>query len=279
MAGGSDETGDDNIDRSRSSEIGKQSITNIESSRVATDLEKQKQDNFTSDVLKSLNSEAQSPSSSSLQIVDGNTVLLDSRRKPQDLLAQSHREPIQGSVSMDKIDLNVDPAGVAPFGGPLEPSVENSKIKTRFYHSLTIGISGFFNGVTADKDVLNINISDGLENGKIFDGKPHRFVAVINPYAGAMRHYKWIDATVQGDGEKSTLTIHRLSPRSERPVADSDWDLTDNRFARFPLRKSESPQYVNAEDYWKSVDGPPPPNSHSWIKNRRSLNINETVKD
>lgn len=289
----SDNIDDRKLDKQsdRAATRGESSIANSSENSVVKNLEKQRQESFTSDLLKSISHDDAELKNRSLQIVDGDQVILDSHKKQSEmssnvpgikdrLLAQNKTmEPLQGRVTSEELYTQPDDNGVVPFGGPIDKPHVSNHHKTTFYQSLTIGITGRYNGLVADKDVLNINISDGINNGKVFDGNPHHIVAPINPSPGSMRHWKWIDATVQSHAGNVSLTIHKLSPKTSAPTSDKDWDIVDSRYGTFPLIRSTKPQYMKARDYWSLTTGGRVEDPAASKHHRRRLEINEKVTD
>lgn len=288
--------------------------------KIATKTERAKQENFSSDTLRAVTDDK----SNSLQIVDGDEVLLDSHAKrknsggdnqnekvfipgagevdlntdamlnakgdplrkadgsfKENLVAYDASKPFQLSISTD-VELYkpyVDSDGVVPFGGIV--STDGSGGKSTKYACFTLGLEGRWNGAQRDMQVLEVNIADTLmlSGSKILDGNPHRAVFPIAPSRnGGERHWKWVDATIQRVGSDVGFEIHRLSPSTEKPASDDQFDHCQT--PRYKMHISNSPEHLkSAKDFWDAMhDTRLIPGQH-WNGHFHYVRLDERVKD
>ena len=161
-----------------------------------------------------------------------------------------------------------------------KPGVSPSKN----YAYTTLGIEGMINGGTADRQVIDINVGDQLKiDGKsVFDGAPHRALFPIAPMPGSERHWKWIDSTIENVGGTPVVTIHRISPKSERPTQDSDWDPWPSTHSRFALKVYKEPHHTEAGHFWPAFDSGEENKrirNDFWHNSYYTMQINEKVRD
>lgn len=293
-------------------------IETNEDNQIAKQVDRSKQEAFTSDVLKAVSPNAPDLMERSFQIVDQDKVLLDSRKSEanslsegdslipkggrvsvpshndlhasnriknadgtvrENLVASNDTTKLTGAISEEHYYEFADASGTVPFGGPIQGGVQSSAIKSNEYSSLAIGITGKFNGYDADRDILNINISDQLKINEqsVFDGSPHRETIAIAPMPGASRHWKWVDATIQKHGNQKLVTIHRLSPKLERPQREDDWDIAPSKFSTFELKTDKGRQYGHYSDFWGGTNQTRIVHSEREQVHLRALEINEKV--
>jgi hypothetical protein len=86
-------------------------------------------------------------------------------------------------------------------------------------------------------------------NGKsINDGVPHRGVFPIVPEKDAVHtHWNWVDATITMKDGRANLAVHRMSPSSDKPTQESQWDQVN---MLWNLKHQRSAQHASARDYW-----------------------------
>jgi len=315
----------DMVDDSGEKHIGKseKNISQLESqigtkddNSIATRTERSKQESFCSDTLRAVSDDK----SNSLQIVDGEDVLLDSHSKRN--LAKPPTEANSGNATTSgasneagaskvfipgagEVELNaeamlqakadplrkadgsfkdnlvaydgynketgrfelgtnkdvemfkpyVDKNNVVPFGGKV--SCGGVGHDSTRYATLTLGLRGFQNGIERDQQVLNVNISDHLKvNGQdVFDGKPHRAVFPIAPPHGEIdnRHWKWIDATIQRVGTEAELVVYGISPSSDKPSSESQFDKWPSEKAIWKLKIYDKPHHASFDNFWRAA--------------------------
>jgi hypothetical protein len=348
-----DEGGEKQIDKSEKNFARLESqIGSKDDNSIARKSERNNQESFSSDTLRAVSDDR----SNSLQITDGDSVLVDShakRRAPDRIKAEGGGREASGTAGVNTVDgagtdgasiapanskvfipgvgdleidteamlqaktdplrkadgsfrdnlvayeynketnrfeigTNIDEVfkeyvdknGVVPFGGKV--SCDTSKgPKSSVYASTSLAVTGSFNGVERDRQVINVNISDQLKVGgqNVFDGKPHRGIFPIAAEGGLgdSRHWKWIDATIQRIGPEAELVIYGLSSSDEKPTNSSQFDHVPSNHCIAKMKAWQEPQHAYPGDIWPQYGGPKSPDTN-WKRSVTQLNFAEQVE-